>query len=87
MVTAPFGKLDPLMDHAHLQVFPIPSGLLHPAAEPHTDPKRTGLDTTQYGQSYCSNLYRGNAAEVLAASQRCVMMIAFLCTAHNITWR
>lgn len=70
LVTAPFGKLDPLMDHAHLSVFPVPSGLLQTATEPHTDPDRTGLDSTQYGQSFCSNLYKQDAAARMAANQR-----------------
>lgn len=78
LVTAPFGKLDPLMDHAHLTVFPIPSGLLQPAAEPHTVSDRSGLDTTHYGQSYCSNLYKGDAAAVLAATQRCCSLSCLL---------
>ena len=70
LVTAPYGRLDPLMDHAHLPLFPIPSGLLQEAAQLHTDAQRHDLDATQYGQSFCSDAFRGNAAAILAAAQK-----------------
>ena len=69
-VTCPFGSLDPLMDRAHLAVFPVPAGLLHGTAELHTDAQRSGLDETRYGQSFCSNAFKGDAAAMLAAAQR-----------------
>ncbi|DBA97561.1 TPA: hypothetical protein ACH3X1_015253 [Trebouxia sp. C0004] len=69
-VTCPFGSLDPLMDRAHLPVFPVPAGLLQGTAELHTDAQRSGLDETRYGQSFCSNAFKGDAAAMLAAAQR-----------------
>ncbi len=69
-VTCPFGTLDPLMDRAHLAAFPVPSGLLQATTELHTDAQRNGLDATQYGQSFCSTAFKGNAAAILAAAQR-----------------
>lgn len=69
-VTCPFGSLDPLMDRAHLAVFPVPAGLLQGTAELHTDAQRSGLDETRYGQSFCSNAFKGDAAAMLAAAQR-----------------
>ncbi len=69
-VTCPFGSLDPLMDRAHLAVFPVPAGLLQGTAELHTDAQRSGLDETHYGQSFCSNAFKGDAAAMLAAAQR-----------------
>ncbi|DBA88134.1 TPA: hypothetical protein ACH3X2_005129 [Trebouxia sp. C0005] len=69
-VTCPFGSLDPLMDRAHLAVFPVPAGLLQGTTELHTDAQRSGLDETRYGQSFCSNAFKGDAAAILAAAQR-----------------
>lgn len=70
LVTAPYGTLDPLLDHAHLPLFPVPSALLQEAPQLHTDVHRNGLDATQYGHSFCSNAFRGDAAAVLAAAQK-----------------
>ncbi len=69
-VTCPFGSLDPLMDRAHLAVFPVPAALLQGTAELHIDAQRSGLDETRYGQSFCSNAFKGDAAAMLAAAQR-----------------
>lgn len=69
-VTCPFGSLDPLMDRAHLAVFPVPAALVQGTAELHTEAQRSGLDETRYGQSFCSNAFKGDAAAVLAAAQR-----------------
>lgn len=77
-VTCPFGSLDPLMDRAHLAVFPVPAGLLQGTTELHTDAQRSGLDETRYGQSFCSNAFKGDAAAILAAAQRQAYM-SFLC--------
>ena len=70
VVTAPYGSLDPLLDHAHLPLFPVPSGLLQDAAQLHTDARRNGLDATQYGQSFCCDAFRGDAAAILAAAEK-----------------
>ncbi|KAL0054699.1 hypothetical protein WJX82_001194 [Trebouxia sp. C0006] len=69
-VTCPYGSLDPLMDRAHLALFPVPAGLLQGTAELHSDAQRSGLDETRYGQSFCSNAFKGDAAAMLAAAQR-----------------
>lgn len=70
VVTAPYGALDPLLDHAHLPLFPVPSSLLQETTELHTDAQRNGLGATQYGQSFCCDAYRGDAAAILAAAQK-----------------
>lgn len=70
LVTAPYGTLDPLLDHAHLPLFPVPSTLLQVAAQLHTDAQRNGLDATQYGQSFCCDAFRGDAGAILAAAQK-----------------
>ena len=70
LVTCPYGSLDPLMDHAHLPLFPVPAALLQQGAQLHTDAQRNGLDATQYGQSFCSEAFRGDAAAILAAAQK-----------------
>lgn len=77
-VTCPFGTLDPLMDRAHLVAFPVPSGLLQGTTELHTDAQRNGLDATHYGQSFCSDAFKGNAAVLLAAAQRQVNAVMWL---------
>ena len=69
-VTCPYGSLDPLMDRAHLALFPVSAGLLQGTAELHSDAQRSGLDETRYGQSFCSNAFKGDAAAMLAAAQR-----------------
>lgn len=86
-VTCPYGTLDPLMDRAHLSAFPVPSSLLHTTPELHTDAQRNGLDETQYGQSFCSNAFKGDAAAMLAAALRQVHLlhIALDCKAVNIS--
>ena len=58
------------MDRAHLALFPVSAGLLQGTAELHSDAQRSGLDETRYGQSFCSNAFKGDAAAMLAAAQR-----------------
>lgn len=70
LVTCPYGSLDPLLDHAHLPLFPVPPALLQEAAQLHTDAQRSGFDATQYGQSFCSEAFRGDAAAILASAQK-----------------
>lgn len=70
LVTCPYGTLDPLLDHAHLPLFPVPPALLQQGAQLHTDEQTCGLNATQYGQSFCSQAFRGDAAAILAAAQK-----------------
>ena len=86
-VTCPYGSLDPLMDRAHLSAFPVPSSLLHAMPELHTDAQRNGLDETQYGQSFCSNAFKGDAAAILAAALRQVHLLCFAlaCKTENVS--
>ncbi len=83
-VTCPFGSLDPLMDRAHLAAFPVPAGLLQGTAELHTDAQRSGLDVTRYGQSFCSNAFKGDAAAMLAAAQRQAYMSCMRASAYML---